>query len=203
VRIIRKALHISVAPIVTIGMVSLTCGLLGCTQGLRAPTYQPEAMAREAFRLYDTNKDGKLDASELKSCPSLADAVAILDTNNDKCIDEPELLVALKAIERQSVGLSDIEVAVTRQSRPVVGATLKLIPEPFMLGIIEPATGVSNASGVVRLQIEGQSMQGIRFGFYRAEVTHAGETIPAQYNTKTTLGKMVGYRWHGWQIRLD
>src|SRR5258708_24302843 len=109
----------------------------------------------------------------------------------------------MEAFERQNVGLSDIEISVTRQGKGVAGATVKLIPEPFMLGLVEPASGVSDRNGAVRFKIEGQSLPGVRFGFYRAEVTHPSESIPSQYNTKSTLGKMVGYRWHGWQIRLD
>ena len=180
------------------------CGLVGCGPSMRAPTYNPAGMAQEAFRLYDVNKDGKLDAGELKQCPALADALTALDANNDKCIDEPELVTALEAFVRQNAGLNEVMIRVSRDGKAVSGATVKLIPEAFMLGSVEPASGVSNNEGIVRPQIEGMGKPGIRLGFYRAEVTRDGETIPAKFNTKTTLGKMIGYRWHGvWHIRLD
>jgi hypothetical protein len=196
----RLAIHVYSVSLVTAAAI---CSF-GCKPSLRAPTYHPDAMAREALRLYDANKDGKLDAVELKQCPSLADALAVLDANNDKCLDEPELVTALEAFVRQNAGLNDVVVRVSRDGKAVSGATVKLIPEPFMLGSVEPASGVTDKDGVVRPKIEGLDKPGIRLGFYRAEVTHDGESILAKYNTKTTLGKMIGYRWHGaWHIRLD
>jgi hypothetical protein len=183
---------------------AFAAAIAGCGPSLSAPTYYPDAMAREAFRLYDTNGDGKLDADELRQCPSLADALVALDGNNDRCIDEAELVKALRSFVVQNAGVNEAVIRVSRGGKPLVGATVKLIPEAFMLGAVEPASGVSNQEGVVRPQIEGLGKPGIRLGFYRAEVTHDSETIPSRYNSKTTLGKMIGYRWHGaWHIRLD
>jgi EF hand len=196
-----RAIHVLLIPITAAGAL---CGLVGCGPSLRGPSYYPSAMAREAIRLYDTNNDGKLDTNELKHCPALADALAVLDTNNDKCIDEAELTAAMQTFVTQNAGVNVMDIRVSKDGKPVVGATVKLIPEPFMLGSVEAASGVTNADGMVRPQIEGLRIPGVRLGFYRAEVTREGETIPAKFNTKTTLGKMIGYRWHGaWHIRLD
>jgi len=194
-----RAYHFSMLSALTAGV---ACGLLGCGSSLRAPTYHPEAMAQEAFRLFDFNRDGKLDASELKQCPSLADALPALDVNNDKCIDEPELVTALNSFVLQNA-LNNVEIRVIRGGKPLSGATVRLIPEAFMLGAIESASGVTNLQGAVRPKIDGQSLPGVHWGFYRAEITSDGETLPAKYNTQTTLGKMIGYRWHGWVIELD
>jgi EF-hand domain len=193
-----RASHFCLLSLMTAG----ATGLVGCGPHLRAPTYDPEAMAREAFRLFDANKDGKLDATELKQCPSLADALPSLDANNDKCIDESELVTALRALVLRNA-LNNIEITVTRHGKAVPGATVRLIPEAFLANAVQPASGVTNPQGIVRPKIEGQDLPGVHGGFYRAEITSDGETIPARYNTQTTLGKMIGHRWHGWVIELD
>ena len=73
------------------GMIALS--FAGCGGGGTVPTatYSPDNVAAEAMKMYDANKDGKLDAGELKKCPGLADSLAEIDTNNDKCIDTAEI----------------------------------------------------------------------------------------------------------------
>ncbi|HEX3315291.1 MAG TPA: EF-hand domain-containing protein [Gemmataceae bacterium] len=194
-----RAIHLCAFWILIAGAAS---GLVGCGSSPSMPTYRPESMAQEAFRLFDTNNDGKLDAGELKQCPALADALTILDANNDKCIDETELVTALASFVRQNA-LNNIEITVKRGGKALAGATVRLIPEEFMMNAIQPATGVTNSQGVARPTIEGQKLPGMSWGFYRAEITSDRETIPAKYNTQTMLGKMIGFRWHGWMIELD
>ena len=194
-----RAIHLCAFSILTAGAAG---GLVGCGSGLSAPTYHPESMAQEAFRLYDTNKDGKLDATELKQCPSLADALSTLDANNDKCLNEAELATAFSGFALQN-SLHGVQIFVSRGGKGVAGATVRLIPEAFMMSAIQPASGVTNERGVVRPSIDGQSLPGMHWGFYRAEITSDKETIPSKYNTQTVLGKMIGYRWHGWTIELE
>ncbi len=157
------------------------------------PSYSPDAVTRDALALYDTNKDGKLDAAELKKCRALADSLAEIDKNGDKCIDTEELTARIATYAASKSWLrGGVRPRVMRGERPVEGVTVTLEPEKFMAGIIKPATGVSNETGDVVLQTEGQPFEGTQIGFFQVIVSKKDasgkELIPAKYNNPTTLG---------------
>jgi hypothetical protein len=185
----------------------LLFALAGCgNSGPRPPSYDPDAMVRSILDNYDTNKDGRLSRDEAAKSPSLADAFADLDANSDGYLDQDELLVPFNFIVSQKAGLAGVFLRVSQDGLPIANATVTLVPEPFMLGVVPPAKGVSGKDGVVTLRMEGHEEAGVQLGFYKAEVSlvqGGTETIPSQYNTKTKLGKMIGYRWRGaWHIRI-
>jgi hypothetical protein len=161
-------------------------------------------MVRETLKLYDSDKNGQLSSAEVKRCPSLADSFALLDLNGDKSLDESELRAAFESFVKQNAAFNMLQIRVSRDGKPLAGVKVRLVPEEFMLGLVEPAEGVTNQDGIASPRINGQQQDGVRLGFYRAELTRDGESLPPKYNTKTVLGKMIGYRWHGaWHIRLD
>ena len=75
---------------------------------------------------------------------------------------------------------------------------MKYVPEPFLGGAVEEATGVTDASGTAVLAIADEKLpshlkgiSGVRSGFYKVEITHPDKNIPAKYNTETTLGHEI------------
>ena len=67
------------------------------------------------------------------------------------------------------------------------------MPEKFMGASYPSGTGVSEAGGAVSptVPVKGDAPTGMPYGWYRIEVTKEGETIPAKYNTETTLGACI------------
>ena len=82
---------------------------------------------------------------------------------------------------------------VTHNGEPLEGADVKFVPEKFLGPNMKTATGVTDQNGVAMLTIplDGNSPPGVPPGFYRVEITKAGEKIPAKYNKETIFGQEV------------
>src|SRR5207302_8687311 len=99
------------------------------------------------------------------------------------------------AYQATGVGLLSVACRVTLDATPLEGATVTFVPEKFMGPGFEPASGVSDAKGSVPLTVKDLPAPGVRWGFYRIEVSKknaaGNELLPARYNTATTLGAEV------------
>jgi hypothetical protein len=160
------------------------------------PSWSPAAAARDALALYDTNKDGVLDAAELEKCPVLKVNLSRYDANGDGKLSADEIAARLQVLRDSKIGRVAAPVVVTLNGRPLANAKVTFIPEPFLGPAFKPASGVSDASGGVTVQIENDPVPGVPCGLYRVEVSLADaagrETIPARYNAQTTLGCEIG-----------
>jgi hypothetical protein len=72
---------------------------------------------------------------------------------------------------------------------------VKLIPEKYLGDEVKVAWGTSNARGIATMDIRDadlpaseQGLVGVHYGTYKIEVTHPTISIPARFNTQTTLG---------------
>jgi hypothetical protein len=190
--------------ILLISLVVAAGALHGCSRGptaIKVPPIQPEAAAEAALTLYDKNGDGLLAADELASCPALVDALRNhIDKNNDKRLSKEELTERFAMWAHGGVGLSYLNCRVTIGGRPLEGAQVKLVPENFFDGVIQPAQGTTGSSGSARLAIDKshlpadlQNFRGVQQGLYRVEITHQSRDIPAKFNSDTTLGVEVSF----------
>lgn len=174
-----------------LGLLSLA-GCLGSPPAPPMPSYDPEGSAAKAFELYDANKDGKLNGKELEKSASLTFALDELDVNGDKAIDSAELTGRLQTYVDIGVARKLFTAQLVLDDAPLGEAEVKLIPEEFMLGAVTEGVGVSDPLGMVVVSAAGVDPPGIGVGFYRVQVSKkdaAGkETVPAKFNTETTLG---------------
>jgi hypothetical protein len=168
--------------------------LAGCpsTPTVSIPEISPDAAAKQALAEYDTNHDGFLDARELERCPALKASLKSLDTNRDGKLSADEIAARLQLMMEQK-SLTTANCQVLMNNEPLQDATVTFVPEKFMGPAIKAATGKTDDYGYAALQIEGEELPGVSYGFYRVEISKKNEqgqeTIPARYNTKTTLGR--------------
>jgi hypothetical protein len=168
--------------------------LSGCSQAPRAVTHpvaSGSTCAAEALKLYDKNGDSALDGDELKACPGLQAAVERVDTDHDRKLSAEEIAKRIDDLRSSTAVVITAIVAVRRGGAPLSGAQIVVEPEPFMEGLPMPAVAVTDDRGEVSLAGQNAKFSGLYCGMYRVRVSkqqQGRETIPARYNTETTLG---------------
>jgi hypothetical protein len=175
----------------------LIIALAGCsTQGGGAARLDAVAAAGQALAEYDPNKDGALDAKELERCPALRQSLKLIDKNGDGRISAEEIAERLRGYAAAAGNRFSFPCQVTLDSKPLAGAVVTAVPEKFLGAGYRKATGTTDEAGAVYLQEEGQQEVGLPSGLYRLEVSRKSaqgqETLPARYNSQTTLGLEVG-----------
>jgi hypothetical protein len=166
----------------------------GCSGSAPSRVYadKPDAGAGDrAIQLYDSDKDGLLDAKELEQVPGLKAAMRQVDLDGDGKISAAEISARIQKWTDSKLGRMGVSCIVKHNGRPLAGATVKLIPEKFLGGDLKPAEGTTNDRGMASMSIAGSTQRGISPGFYRVEITGAAEAIPPKYNSETCLGQEV------------
>ena len=161
---------------------------------IHAPaSYHPDALTMAAFAEYDRDKNGVLEGAELDACPALKSALAGIDTNRDWKISTAELRSRFEGYASANVTTVSVGVSVTLDGKALPDATVQFVPETFMGTTVQEATGKTGADGAVHsFTSGGKQYVGLQPGFYRVKVTsEGGTTLPARYNSQTTLGAEV------------
>jgi hypothetical protein len=142
------------------------------------------------MELYDSNGDGALDEKELARVPGLKSARKQLDSSGQGKITEAEISARINSWRRTGAGRLGVSCKVMHKGKPLPGAQVSFVPEPFLGGGLQGGGGTTNSQGIAT--IDGASgLPGMSCGFYRVEITKQGEAIPAKYNSETELGQEV------------
>lgn len=150
-----------------------------------APSYDPAAMAEAAVRELDADASGAVDGGELDARPWLK----AFDTDHDKKVSRDELKARFDGYAKTGAGALGYTVRVTLDGRPLPDATVTFTPEAFMNGAVGEATARTGPDGSASaFTAGGQQLPGLALGVYRVAVTTPDGSIPARYNTATTLG---------------
>lgn len=180
--------------------------LVLCTSCARgpAPVHQPgidpgDAGSR-AMEMYDTNQDGKVAGDELEKAPGLKAALARLDQDGDKAVTADEVAARVRTWQTSGHGLLSFGYKVTLNGRPLPDATVTFEPEAFLGDELKPASGATNMMGGGGATIAKEDRPspttppGMHLGLYKVKISKIAdgkETIPAKYNSATTLGQEV------------
>ena len=171
---------------------------------LKPPKFDPDGAAAAAMEQYDTNSDGQIDKSELKTAPGIKFALGRIDGDDDGSVtaDELSAMIQEKWLDAGG-GIMRVSVEVTLNRRPLDGATVTFEPEEFLGDVIHLATGETDAEGYTPMSMAEEDMphenvrSGVGPGLYLVRISkevNGKEIVPAKYNTETTLGIEVATR---------
>jgi len=162
----------------------------GCNgnRTLYPPKINAAAAASRAMAMYDANKDGKMSDNEFDQCSALK----VIAKNG---VVTPDLIESqCQKWTASGIGRVPGSIRILRNGQPLLGASVKLVPEKFLGNDFKPTAGVTETGGVVAVSVATTypgEPKGVSVGFYRIEVTKEGENIPAKYNTETALSLAV------------
>jgi len=198
---------------ITIAGLAGSCLLNGCSgPKIEEPKFDAQAVADAALKAYDSDNDGRIGPQELKEAPGLREAAPDLDTDHDSGLSREEIVARIELYAELRLALAPSECHVLLDKRPLAGATVRLIPVEFLQDMIQPADGVTGETGHASPTVDdpvakAEGVTGANPGFYRVEVSlldgTGKETIPAKYNTETTLGLHVGHIFHGGATQFE
>jgi hypothetical protein len=172
--------------------------LAGCPSSpsrLSAPTIAGDAAAA-AIKKCDANGDGAIGGDELNKAPSIKAAVKRIDANNDGKVTADEIDERIAVWKKSGIAITRAVAWVRQGGRPLADVDVTFIPEDFLGPNLKPVVSKTDTSGAAYLQISGKPEErGIALGFYRVELSKKGadgkDTIPARYNSETTLGAEI------------
>src|SRR4029079_19466459 len=88
----------------------------GCSYGptrITPPKIVPERAATQAIELYDTDKDGSLNAAEVAKCPGMLAAIKSYDKDGNGLVSREEIAARIKELRSHGVGLTRVNCEVT------------------------------------------------------------------------------------------
>jgi hypothetical protein len=174
----------------------LLAALAGCGNHV-PPALLPDAIdpdaPKKAIELYDTNHDGAISGAEFDKVPGLKAALPYLDPNKTGKITAEDIAKRIAFWKESQTGRINVNCIVRHKKTPLAGATVRFVPEKFLGDGLQTGFGITSPHGVVLVKTHDGEKEifGLSPGMYRVEITKAGESIPAKYNTATTLGVFV------------
>ena len=181
---LNYALRDSFWPVAVLAAVVGTSGCGGAGSG-DASSVDPGAAAEKAIELLDKDGSGSLSESELAASPGILALRGQYDSNGDQQISEDEIAARLESIYRVGTGWLTVTSQVLQGSRPLAGAKVRFVPEPFLGDALQPAIGTTDSQGRVipavadeQLPSDLKGLTVMRLGIYRVEVEHPSVEKP-------------------------
>jgi hypothetical protein len=177
----------------------------GCSRGparVKQPAIDPAAAGARALEAYDADRNGSIAGAELEASPALKSALQRFDSNQDGGISAAEIGERIKAWKAMKTGLASVRCQVMLDGKPLSGAMVEFVPEPFLGDHVKPASGTVNQFGDVAPTVSDADKPdpklpgGVHFGLFTVKISKpsgAKETVPALYNANSTLGLEVSY----------
>jgi hypothetical protein len=191
--VLQRAWGLCVLVRVLYFMMALVSGVAGCSSApsrVSAPSWNPEGFAEAILAKLDKNGDGSLDKNELAAAPGLVWGAKAIDTDKNGSLSRDELVTRFALYKKMRIGVTSTQLQLTNKGQPIVGAKVTLVPEFFLEGVVEPASGETYQEGYVNPQVPNLDPAGLRVGYYRVVIDAAQAKVPAKYSTAqtTTLG---------------
>jgi hypothetical protein len=169
----RLSRLLALAAIISIG----GCG--GRADNGGASSVDPGAAAEKAIELFDKDGSGSLNESELAASPAILAARDQYDSDASGDISQEELEARLTLLFTRGTSWLTADCQIYQGNRPLAGATVRFVPEPFLEEAMQPAQGTTNSEGVVNPAVADEklpeNLKGLhvmQIGVYRVEVEH-------------------------------
>lgn len=176
----------------------MALGWAGCgsSEGtVSIPSYNPGSSSSQAVSLFDENKNGTIEGAELIKCPGLQTALPRIDQDGDGKLTAGEISTRIAFYKSKAVGLTSVHCVVTKNGVPLQNAKVTFQPEEFMKSTLRAASGTTDNTGRAGLKREDLEFPGMQIGLYRVLVSlpneMGAESIPPEFNEKTTLGAEI------------
>ena len=155
-----------------------------------------------AMQQYDANRDGTIDAEELKKSPPLMEAVepseieshSPMDANGDRLLTEEEIRDRVADWLRSDTVVLTQSAVITFNGTPLEGATVTFEPEEFLGPALVSCTAVTDRNGHAFPTGQDEKYPGLYVGLYRiriSKIVDGREILPACYHRETILGKEI------------
>ena len=129
----------------------LMLAVAGCgSSGPPAIEIDPVAASQAAMRAFDTDGDGQLVASELQAAAGLRACLPTIDANGDGAVSREEIEKRLAAYIAAAPHIEPFVCFVWHRGKPLTGAKVRLVPEPFLADDLPAATGTVGDDGLLR-----------------------------------------------------
>jgi hypothetical protein len=181
------------------------CGRL-TSSGVQPASVDPQSAAAAAIEYYDKSADGHLSDAELEACPAINNSLAKYDTDADRKISQAEIANRLQQLYSSGAGLFEVQCSVTRGGRPLSGANVRFIPEPFLGDSVHEATATTDIAGRASPGIAADKLpenirtaQLMHVGLYRVEIEHpsipqgAGKALGFEVDPNSREGAMARF----------
>jgi hypothetical protein len=176
--------------------------LVGCSSGpkrIPAPDVSPADLTARLIEDFDADGNGALSTGELENAPSLVAMFNSYDDDKNKELSADELEGGLARIFDGKGAITSASVRITHNGKPLSGATVYFVPEPFLDGELAVAGGITATNGIADLSVREEELPPnspkerglIQPGLYFIEVTHPAVKVPEKYNKQTMLGSAV------------
>ncbi len=111
--------------------------ICGCSFGpsrVEVPELDPAEAASAAVEEYDSDKDQSISQSESSACPAIAGSFKLYDANQDGLVSQAEVQSRLEAMLGAGIGRMPCMCVVYAgdSDRPIEGAKVRVVPEPFL-----------------------------------------------------------------------
>jgi hypothetical protein len=172
-------------------------GCMNRAGSVPAVSVNADTAGKEAINLFDSNKDGKISGAEFDKAPGLLASLPNFrpPLTKDKGVTAEDITNRIKDWQKSKTNrIGGISCTVLRNGKPLSGAKVKYVPEKYFGPSMPECTGETGPDGVaqVSMPVSGpEDPPGAPPGYYRVEITMADGSIPAKYNTQTTLGVEV------------
>jgi hypothetical protein len=186
----------------SLGTAGICLAVAGCSRGptqIEVPTFDPQRSASRAMEIYDKDGNGFVEGAELEKAPGLNAALKNLDTNKDNKVSAEEIAARIAVWGKMGIGLMKFSCDVTLDGSPVDGAMVTLVPEEFLGGVVQEASGETRFGSTTPVipkekRAAPDIPPGVQAGLYKVVISKKQgdqELIPARYNTETIIGQEV------------